>query len=73
MNTRNAEVDGLSIAATAAANAAKAGQAAHEAAAAAEDARAQALSNLPPLPAGADHCAAASALIRTTLAAEHSK
>lgn len=73
INTQNARVDGIALAAQAADASAKAGQAAHEAAAAAEDARGAALDKLAPLPAGADHCAAASQLIRDTLAAEHAK
>lgn len=71
--TQNAAVDGLKSAADLAAAQAKATQANFNATADALDAQAAALGRLPPLPAGADRCAAASQLIRNTLAAEHSK
>jgi hypothetical protein len=71
--TQNAAVDGLAAAAQASAASAKAGQAAAEVAASALDNNAKALGKLAPPPPGADRCAAASQLIRTTLAGEHAK
>lgn len=70
---QNTAVDGMKLAAEAAAASAKAGQAAAEGLAAAHDRDAAALGNLPPLPPGADRCAAASALITATLAGEKTK
>lgn len=73
ISTQNAAVDGLKSAAELAAAQAKANQANFNAVASVLDSQAAAIGKLPPLPAGADRCAAASALIRNTLAQEHSK
>jgi cell division protein FtsB len=70
---QNSAVDGLKSAADLSAAQAKASQATFNAAASTLDAQAAVIGKLPPLPAGADHCAAASKLIRDTLAAEHGK
>jgi hypothetical protein len=69
---QNAGVDSIKTAADLSAAAAKAGQAAHEAAAAAHEAASASLDRAKPAP-GADHCAAASELITTTLAGEKVK
>lgn len=73
VSKQNAAVDGIKTAADLAAASAKLGQAAAEVTAAAHDANAKALGKLPPLPAGADRCAAASALIKNTVAGERTK
>jgi hypothetical protein len=73
ITTQNAAVDGLKAAADLAAAQAKANQANFNAVASVLDSQAAAIGKLPPLPAGTDRCAAASALIRNTLAQEHSK
>lgn len=67
--TQNAGADSVAEAAELAAANAKLGQAQREAAALKLDAAAAAISKSSP--SGADHCAAASALIRNTLAGEH--
>jgi hypothetical protein len=71
ITTQNAAVDGLKSAADLAAAQARTSQANFNAAADALDAQATAIGKLPALPTGADRCAAASTLIRNTLAAEH--
>lgn len=71
--TQNASIDGLKTAADAAAAGARAGQAAAEVVASTYDGKAASIKALPPLPAGADRCAAASALIRATLSGEKTK
>jgi cell division protein FtsB len=73
ITTQNTAIDGLKSAADLAAANAKLGQAALEANAVALDRQAASIGKLPPLPPGTDHCAAASALIRNTLAGEHQK
>lgn len=71
--SQNAAVDQLKAAAELADAQAKSSQAKFNAAAAELDAQAKAAGKLPPLAAGADRCAAASNVIRNTLAAEHKK
>lgn len=73
VQTQNSAVAGIAQAAELSATKAKLAQAEREKVAAQHDAAAAAIAKLPPLPAGADPCAAASALIRTTLAGEHQK
>lgn len=69
--TQNAGVDSIKSTADAAAASARAGQARAESSAATHDAKARVLDKAKP--AGADHCAAASDLIRKTLAGEQAK
>jgi hypothetical protein len=71
--TQNTAVDGLKSAADLSAAQAKATQAGFNALADAKDKRAAAIAKLPPLPAGADRCAAASQLIRNHLASERNQ
>lgn len=71
--TQNAAVDALKAAADVAAAGARAGQAAAEVAASSHDRKATSIKALPALPAGADKAAAASELIRKTLAGEKTK
>lgn len=70
---QNSAIDAIKVAADSAAAGAKAGQAAAEASAVKFDKAAAGFATLPPLPAGADRCAAASALIRDTIAREATK